>query len=105
MNKNEKNILKAIKDKKAINVKFYDVRGINPLCDSIIVCSALNERNLVGIKDSIEDAALSNKMKINHIEGRNNSKWIVVDLNDIVVHVMTEDERARVDLDSIIVSK
>ena len=105
MNKNEKNILKAVKDKKAINVKFYDVREINPLCDAIIVCSALNERNLVGIKDSIEDVALLNKMKINHIEGRNNSKWIVVDLNDIVVHIMTEDERKRVDLDSVIALK
>ncbi len=105
MNKNEKAVLKAIKDKKAKNVKFYDVKGINPLCDAIIVCSALNERNLNGIKESIEDAAELNKIKINHIEGRNDSKWIVVDLNDIVVHIMTEDERNRIDIDSIISSK
>src|SRR5574344_200136 len=105
MNKYEKAVLKAIKDKKAKNVKFYNVKGISPLCYSIIVCSALNERNLNGIEESIEDVAFSNKMKINHIEGRNSSKWSVVDLNDIVIHIMTEDERKRIDLDSVIVSK
>jgi len=105
MNKYEKAVLKAINDKKARNVKFYDVRGINPLCDAIIVCSALNERNLNGIKESVEETAQKYKLMLNHIEGRNGSKWIVVDLNDIVVHIMTEDERTRIDLDSIITRK
>jgi len=105
MNKYEKVVLEAINDKKAKNIKFYDVRGINPLCDAIIVCSALNERNLNGIKESVEETAEKYKIMLNHIEGRNGSKWIIVDLNDIVVHIMTEDERTRIDLDSIIVRK
>lgn len=102
MNNNEKAIIKAIEDKKAENIRFYDVKGVNPLCDSIIICTALNERNLYGVEDAVEEAANKLNIKINHIEGINDSKWIIVDLFDIVVHILTEDERARLDLDEII---
>jgi len=105
MNKNEKAIIKALEDMKANDVKFYDVRGKNPLCDSIIVCTALNERNLNALSEEVQDVAEKNKMKINHIEGRNCSTWIIVDLNDVVVHIMSENERARINLDNIIEGK
>lgn len=102
MNKIEKEILKAIEDRKAEDIKFYDVRGVNPLCDSIFICTALNERNLFGIENAVEEAAEKLNLKINHIEGRNDSKWVIVDLNDIIVHILTRDERERLALDDII---
>ncbi len=102
MNKFEKEILKAIDDRKAEDIKFYDVRGVNPLCDSIFICTALNERNLFGIENAVEEAAEKLNLKINHIEGRNDSKWVIVDLNDIIVHILTRDERERLALDDII---
>ncbi len=105
MNKIEKILIKAIKDRKAEDIKYYDVRGVNPLCDSIIVCTALNERNIFGIQDSVEEAASKNNIKINHIEGRKDSKWVIVDLNDIVVHILTKEERERLNLDEIIKTK
>ena len=105
MNKFEKEILKAIEDRKAENVKFYDVRGVNPLCDAIIICTALNERNLFGIENAVEKAAEKLKMKINHVEGRNDSRWVIVDLSDVIVHILTRDERERLGLDEIIKTK
>jgi ribosome-associated protein len=102
MNSVEKAIVKAISDLKGENIKTYNVKGVNPLCDTIIVCTALNERNLFGIEDAVEEVANNSKIKINHIEGRNDSKWIIVDLNDVVIHIMTKEERERLDIDSII---
>ena len=105
MNKIEKEIMKAIEDRKAEDIKFYDVKGVNPLCDAIIVCTALNERNLFGIENAIEEAAEKLNIKINHVEGRNDSRWVIVDLNDIVVHILTRAERERLALDEIIKTK
>lgn len=105
MTKNEKEIIKAIDGRKAEDIKFYDVKGVNPLCDSIIICTALNERNLFGIEDAVEEAAEKLNIKIHHVEGRNDSKWVIVDLNDIVVQILTREERERLALDDIIKTK
>lgn len=105
MNKNEKLIYSAIEDRKGVNIKFYDVRDKNPMCDAIFICTALNERNLHAIQDSIEETAELNNMTVKHIEGRHGSNWILIDLNDIVVHIFTEEERNRINLDLLLDNK
>jgi len=105
MNKETNIIFECINKTKAEDVVLYDVEGKSPLCDAIIVCTALNERNLNGLKEQIEECCLENNIKINHIEGRNGSQWIVMDLNDTIVHILTREERIRLNLDDIIETK
>lgn len=102
MTKNEKIIMDAINKTKAKDVKFYNVKGKSVLTDAIIICTALNDRNLNGLENTIEEVCAENKIAINHIEGRNDSRWIVIDLNDIVVHLLTEDERLKFNLEELL---
>ena len=102
MNDTEKIIFDCINKTKAEDVVFYDVKGRSSICDSIIVCTALNDRNLNGLKEQIEECCFENNIPINHIEGRNGSKWIIIDLNDIVIHILTFEERNRLNLDEIV---
>ena len=103
MTKEEKIIFDCINKTKAEDTIFYDVRGINPLCDSIIICTALNNRNLNGLKDAIEECCEINNIVINHIEGRDcKSGWLLIDLNDIIIHIMTKEIRDQLNLDEII---
>lgn len=105
MRKVEKEIYNTISDLKAKNITYYDVKGKNPLCDAIIVCTALNERNLNAIKEAVEETAEKNRLQINHVEGRNGSRWIIVDLNDIVVHIFDESERERINIDDLFIKR
>lgn len=95
-------IKKAVEDKKCENVKVYNVKNKNPLCDYVIVCTALNKRNMTAVAASVEDALEENDFTINHIEGRDSEEWVLVDCNDIVIHIMSEAFREHVKIDELL---
>lgn len=98
----EKVIEKAIKDKKGENIIIYDVTGKNPLCDYVIIATALNERNLESIADNVVDELEKHKFKINHVEGKSNTPWIIVDAIDAICHILTAEERERIKLEDLL---
>ena len=83
------------------DVIVYDVREKTPLVSYYIVASAQTERRLEFLKKASEDSLFDNYKEVDHIEGRNGSKWILIDAHDIVVQLFTKEERARVDFDSL----
>lgn len=95
-------IKKAIEDKKAENVCVYNVKNKNPLCDYVIVCTALNGKNMYAIANSIEETLEENKIQINHVEGRESNDWVLVDCDDVIVHIMSESYREHVKLDDLL---
>ena len=93
---------KAILDKKGENVCVYNVKNKNPLCDYVIVCTALNGKNMNAIANSIEETLEENDIAINHIEGRDSTDWVLVDCNDVIIHIMSEQYREHVKLDDLL---
>lgn len=102
MNEMAEGIIKLLEDKKADNIEFYDLDGSNPFFDYVIICTAANIRQLESLADNIDDyLALQNK-PTRYIEGSKESGWILVDANDIIIHIFTADERERVNLDQLL---
>lgn len=95
-------IKKAIEDKKGDNVCVYNVKNKNPLCDYVIVCTALNGKNMNAIATSVEDTLEENDFKINHIEGRESNDWVLVDCDDAIIHIMSQSYRDYVKLDDLL---
>lgn len=83
------------------DVVVYDVREKTPFVSYYIVASAQTERRLDFLKKTAEDSLYDNYKDVDHIEGRNDSKWILVDAHDVVIQLFTREERQRVDFDSI----
>ncbi len=83
------------------DVVVYDVREKTPFVSYYIVASAQTERRLDFLKKTAEDSLYDNYKEVDHIEGRNDSKWILVDAHDIVIQLFTREERQRVDFDSL----
>lgn len=73
---------------KAVNVKVLDVRGLTDFADTLIVASGTSDRHVRSIADHVIQQAKRNGFRPLGTEGEREGEWVLVDLQDIVVHVM-----------------
>ena len=70
-----------------------DVSQPLPLVDIFLLVTGRSERNVAAIADEIEDKLLEAGHKRLRREGRQESRWVLLDFGDLVVHVFHEEER------------
>jgi ribosome-associated protein len=73
---------------KAVNVRVLDVRGLTDFADTLIVASGTSDRHVRSIASHVIQQAKSNGFRPLGTEGEREGEWVLVDLQDIVVHVM-----------------
>lgn len=71
-----------------------DVSEPLPLVDAFLLVTGRSERNVAAIADAVEDKLLRAGHKRIRREGRAESRWILLDFGDLVVHVFHEEERS-----------
>ena len=81
-------VLAALADIKAVNVKVIDVRGLTDVADTLIVASGTSDRHVRSIAERVIEQAKTSGMRPLGTEGEREGEWVLVDLQDIVVHVM-----------------
>jgi ribosome-associated protein len=93
----------AAADKKAEKITILDVSEHLVITDIFVLASAPNERQVQAIVDAIEEALLlmPEKAKPVRREGERAGRWVLLDFNDIVVHVQHSDEREFYALDRL----
>lgn len=85
-------ILDAIGKVKGEDIIIYDFTSINPFIDRVIICSANNMRQVYAIAQMIKEKCRENKIGV-RVEGNQDSRWILLDIDEIIVHVFLDDER------------
>src|SRR6516165_12125081 len=78
----------ALDDMKAINVRVLDVRGLTDIADIMIVASGNSDRHVRSIADRVVESVKAAGIKPYGVEGARDGEWVLVDLHDIIVHVM-----------------
>ena len=81
-------VLAALEDMKAVNVKAMDVRGITDITDMMVVASGTSDRHVKSIADRVVQRCKEAGYRPFGIEGERDGEWVLLDLNDVVVHVM-----------------
>jgi len=84
----EKLVLAALEDMKAVNVKLLDVRGLTDITDCMIVASGNSDRHVGAIAEHVIEKARAAGRRPLGIEGTRESEWVLVDLQDVLLHVM-----------------
>lgn len=88
---------------KAEDTVVYDIHNKTPFVNYAIVTTATSSRRLKSLTSEASDALIDNKFVVNHIEGNDESLWMLVDGGQVVVQVFTPEERERVKLDELYV--
>lgn len=94
-------VIDALEDLKAQNITILDVRGRTSVTDWMIIASGTSSRHVSAIAGNVEEKAKAAGMQPLGTEGRAASDWVLIDLVDVVVHVMTEQAREFYDLERL----
>src|SRR5215475_9773189 len=78
----------ALDDMKAVNVKVLDVRGLTDIADTMIIASGNSDRHVKSIADRVVEKTKAAGFRPLGTEGARDGEWVLVDLQDILVHVM-----------------
>lgn len=78
----------ALEEMKAVDVRQLDVRGMTDIADTLFVASGNSDRHVRSIADRVIEEAKAAGFRPFGIEGAREGEWVLVDLNDVVVHVM-----------------
>lgn len=88
-------------EKQAIDIIVLDLRKVTDFCDYFMICSGAVDVHIKAIYQHIENELVKIGWKPNHIEGRENYRWVLMDYIDLVVHVMQPDARGYYSLERV----
>ncbi|MDP5230501.1 MAG: ribosome silencing factor [Cellulophaga sp.] len=96
-------ILEGIEEVKGNNINILDLRKIeNTVCDYFIICNGTSNTHVNAIVGSIQKTvSKSIKDKPWHVEGSENSEWILMDYVNVVVHVFQKHIREFYDIEGL----
>jgi ribosome-associated protein len=100
----KKNVLSALEDIKAFDIVSIDIRKQKSIADYIIIASANSSRQAKALSDNIKEKMQKINIPLIGIEGGSGSEWVLVDLGDIIIHIMTPTSRVHFNLEELWVS-
>jgi ribosome-associated protein len=86
-------IVAALEDMKAHDIKTLDVRGLTDIADTMIIASGTSDRHVRSVAERVVEKTKAAGFKPHGVEGRQDSDWVLIDLSDIIVHVMLPRSR------------
>lgn len=96
-----KTVVDACDDKHGYDIVAYDLTEAGLLYDYSVICHAPTNRQVEAITQEIKEKVQEAGQTVYSIEGIREAKWVLLDLGDIVVNVMTRDDREYYALDSL----
>lgn len=93
--------VEAMRDKKAENIKVIDISKISVIADYFIITDGKNQKHVQAITDNIEEKLYEQGYENPRVEGYNTANWILLDYNDIIIHVFNTEDRLFYDLERI----
>ena len=87
-------VTNALDDGKAEDIKVLDVRKLTSIADFMVVATGRSSRQVKALADRVAEAARKKKVRPLGTEGQQSSEWVLVDLGDVIVHVMQPEPRS-----------
>jgi ribosome-associated protein len=91
----------ACDDRKAVDIRLIRVENISSIADWFVICSGLTDVQVRAIARSVEDRLESDAGRLPlRREGQAEGRWVLLDYGEVIVHVLTPQERSYYDLEA-----
>lgn len=94
-------VVSALEDFKALDIQTIDVSGRSPLADFLVIASGSSSRHVKSMSENLVIKLKSVDWPPLGVEGDRDAEWVLVDLNDIIVHLMLPQTRAFYNLEKL----
>lgn len=103
MNTNEltQKVIEALEDHKAQQITLIDVTSLTPITDCLIICSATSKRHANTLAEKVVTQSKNLGTHPFGVEGFEDSEWILIDLHDVIVHIMLPSVREFYNLEKL----
>jgi len=86
-------IVSVLEEKKAIDPVAIDVRQRTLMADTFVIASGTSKIHIRSLADAIVEKMADNGMKNKRVAGSEDGSWVLLDYGDIVVHIMSPEQR------------
>lgn len=94
-------VVDALEDLKAVDIRDINVEGVSGFTDRMVFASGNSNRHVKSIAQSVLDKARQSGITLVGSEGEDIGDWILIDLGDVVVHIMLPDTREFYDIERL----
>jgi ribosome-associated protein len=91
----------AADEKKAFDIVILDLRKLTYITDYFVICSGSNTTQVGAVADWIGHCLAGEGVRTSHIEGEGETRWVLMDYGDVVVHVFEEETRMHYRLERL----
>ena len=81
-------VIDALADMKALEVKVLDVRGLTDIADFMVIASGTSDRHVRAVAQRVVERIKEAGFRPHGVEGQQDGDWVLIDLNEMIVHVM-----------------
>ena len=93
--------VQALEDKKGEDIKVIDITEVSVLADYFIIASGTNKNQVQALVDNVDETLGRAGYEAKQMEGYATANWVLLDYNDIIVHVFDSENRLFYDLERI----
>ena len=94
-------IVRTLDSKRAEDIQAIEIKDLTILADYFIIANGNNQNQLTAMQDAVDEALYKAGLHAKQIEGNNKSTWILMDYNDIIIHIFSKEDRLFYDLERI----
>lgn len=100
-NKLRDHVVRALEDLKGREIVALDVSRATSVTDFMVIASGTSNRHVKALIDNVVEASKAHGIPTFGVEGRETMEWVLLDLGDVVVHVMQQEARDFYDLERL----
>lgn len=93
--------VRILLEKKALDVVVLDVRAMSSFADFFIICSGSSHRHVAALAGHLEDALKQHGVRPLGVEGPQESRWVLMDCNEVIIHIFYQPWREFYDLEGL----
>ncbi len=97
-----RHLVDTIEDKKGEDIVLIDIHAQSVIADYFVLCSGTSERQLKAIMDAVLETAQKDfDVSPYHVEGKPDTGWVLLDFQDVIVHIFSQSQRRYYDLEGL----